>query len=281
MDNMLVLHGPQDVGKSTFVSALFGSDWSAEDLADIKSKDAMIGLRGKWAIEVAELDKMLRSEPETVKAFIARCVDPYRPPYGRTYVDQPRECVFIGNTNRDDFLRDPTGERRYWIVKADDLDVDAVRAWRDRMWSAAYQVAKQNKLDEPHWLSEEEKKALRERAANYKRPSVWLDRIEAWHEGVAAGSRVDAELVFNEIKAKLRERHMFNDGLGDFDDRTKGQIEDCFRALGFVRYEADARAPRLPDGRRSRRQWVVPERTEAGPTREAVQERSALRSTAN
>jgi predicted P-loop ATPase len=80
MDTMLVLVGPQGALKSTFVPSLFGRDFTSEDLADLKSKDAMIGLAGKWAIEVAELDKILRTDPETVKAFISRCVDPYRAP---------------------------------------------------------------------------------------------------------------------------------------------------------------------------------------------------------
>lgn len=188
LDTMLVLVGDQGAFKSSFVGALFGDEFTSEDLADLKSKDAMIGLAGKWAIEVAELDKILRQDCETVKAFISRRVDPYRAPYERVSTDHPRQCVYVGTTNKDDFLRDPTGERRYWIVDlrktgCGTADLEAVAKWRDRLWASAYAVALLPKKDEPHWLTADEAATLRARASFYKGEDGWHDAITTYCTG--------------------------------------------------------------------------------------------------
>lgn len=255
MDTMLVLVGPQGAGKSTFVPFLFGPEFTSEDLADIKTKDAMIGLSGKWGIEVAELDKLLRTEPETVKAFISRCVDPYRAPYERVSTDHPRQCVYVGTSNKDDFLRDPTGERRYWIidVRAHGVDLDAVATWRDRLWAAAYAVARLPKKEHPHWLSPEETAQLKARAALFKGEHGWTDAIMGYCIG---RETVKVDEIFRHLGGTT-------DKLDD--PRKVARIADILRDLGC---ERGVKAV----GKQRVRVWFVPDdlRTSEVPEAEAL-----------
>lgn len=113
------------------------SDWFADDMPDIHSKDAAIQLCGKWIIELAELAAVRRAEIEGVKAFLSREVDVFRPPYGRRAVSVPRQCAFIATTNEALYLRDQTGNRRFWPVRCGRIDLDALRAERDQLWAEA------------------------------------------------------------------------------------------------------------------------------------------------
>src|ERR1700730_17492579 len=95
---------------------------------------------------------MLRAGNQTsVKAFISQRDDTYRPPYGRTTVTQPRCSLIVGTTNEDDFLTDPTGNRRFWpVAVGDTLDIDLLKTWRDQLWAeavVAYRAGEQWYLD--------------------------------------------------------------------------------------------------------------------------------------
>jgi len=120
---MIVLEGWQGIGKSKLLRVLFGSEWFADDIpADLKSRDAAMALCGVWCLEFAEIEHLIRSDVETIKAFLSRSEDHYRPIYGRAFVKRPRQCVLVGTTNADDYLRDPTGNRRIWPVLCKSAD---------------------------------------------------------------------------------------------------------------------------------------------------------------
>ena len=99
-DYMMVLEGFQGIGKSTAVQVLFGEAWFSDHVPpDLSSKDAAQALLGIWCLEFAEIEHLIRAEVETIKAFLSRSVDRYRPPYGKSYVEHPRQVVMVGTTN--------------------------------------------------------------------------------------------------------------------------------------------------------------------------------------
>lgn len=114
-DYMLVLVGKQGIGKSHIIS-LLGQNWYSDSLNTVQGKEAYEQLQDAWIIEMAELSATKKAETEAVKHFISKREDIYRVAYGKRVTKFPRQCVFFGTTNDNDFLRDKTGNRRYWPV---------------------------------------------------------------------------------------------------------------------------------------------------------------------
>lgn len=118
-DSVLILNGPQGVGKSTFFARLAG-DWFSDSLTltDMKDKSGAEKLQGYWILELSELNGMKKADVETVKSFISRADDKYRASYGVNVESHPRQSIIVGSTNAESgFLRDITGNRRFWPVR--------------------------------------------------------------------------------------------------------------------------------------------------------------------
>lgn len=159
-DTMPVLKGKQGKSKSTGVQALFGADWFSDADLNLRDKDAAVMLMGKWVHEFAELEGMTRGEVSTMKAFFSRGVDRLRPAYGRSVIALPRRCVFVGTVNEGGYLRDPTGNRRYWPLEVggpdgeEEVDVAAIIRDRDQLWAEAvslYRAGVSEELDRELW----------------------------------------------------------------------------------------------------------------------------------
>jgi predicted P-loop ATPase len=118
-DSIPVLNGNQGIGKSTLIARL-GREWYSDSLSisDMKDKTAPEKLQGNWLLELSEMAGIKKMDVETVKSFASRIDDKYRPSYGRVVESHPRQCIIIGSTNNDGgFLRDVTGNRRFWPIR--------------------------------------------------------------------------------------------------------------------------------------------------------------------
>ena len=154
-DSVLILNGPQGVGKSSFFARLAGK-WFSDSLTitDMRDKTSAEKLQGYWILELGELVGMRKMDAETVKSFITRTDDKYRASYGLSVSDHPRQCILVGTTNAEDgFLRDVTGNRRFWPVrvsgKGDKKPWDISDAEVCQIWAEAKDLYKNN---EPLYL---------------------------------------------------------------------------------------------------------------------------------
>ncbi len=176
-DHVPVAQGAQGRGKSTAFATLFSPEWFSDALPDdLADKDAAMALRGVWGLEMAELTQLLASEPEAIKAFITRAVDRYRPPYGRVVIEVPRQGVLVGTTNAQEWLRDATGNRRFWPFDCGQIDVEWIAANRGQLWAEA---AHREAAGEAHWLDEADD---REEAEAQQQERMVED---PWHAKVA------------------------------------------------------------------------------------------------
>ena len=148
-DNVLVLDGAQGIGKSSIFRELVGDDYYSETLSltDMNDKGAAEKLLGNWVVEIGELAGMRKADIEKVKAFISTKDDKYRPPFGHVVESHPRQTVIVATVNGErGYLRDITGNRRFWIVKC--RQEEGVKKFsftpeeRDQIWAEAIHIWK-------------------------------------------------------------------------------------------------------------------------------------------
>lgn len=202
-DELLVLEAPQGKNKSSAIEALCPQKaWFSDDLPiGSDSREVIERTLGKWLIEAGELAGMAKREIERVKGFLSRSVDRARGAYHRLTGERRRHWVAIGTTNDSNYLRDPTGNRRFWPVRVNEFDLDALQRDRDQLWAEA---------------------AHREAAGE----SIRLRR-ELW---AAAGAEQEARRTRDAWEDILREKL----GAADDPDRWDGKIaaEDVWYLVG-------------------------------------------------
>jgi putative DNA primase/helicase len=135
-----VLEGMGGLGKSTLVEVLGGSEFYSDTHFDVaRGKDAQEQVQGIWIYELAELSGFGKADIELIKAFISAKVDRYRPSYGRTVEPYPRQCVLVGTTNLNTYLKDRTGNRRFWPIPVRHrINLGWVGRMRDQLFAEAY-----------------------------------------------------------------------------------------------------------------------------------------------
>jgi putative DNA primase/helicase len=178
VDNMIVFEGKQGIKKSSALRVLAG-DWYSDMHESAASKEFFGVLAGKWLIEISEMDAFSKSEVTRVKQVISATVDRYREWYGRRATDHPRQCVFVGTTNRDDWNRDETGARRFWPVRCNSA-IDVMRLATDREQLFAEAVERYRKGES--WWNMPAEETGREQEARYVE-DPWEETILGWLEG--------------------------------------------------------------------------------------------------
>ena len=184
VDFMLVLEGEQGKRKSSALRALFGSQWFVETSESPTGKDFYQVIQGCWGVEIGEMDSFGKADVTAVKTAISRRVDKFRAPYERVPRAYRRECVFAGTTNEHEYLRDPTGGRRFLPVRTDGVvDLDGIVEQRDQLWAEAAHLFGQGF----QWWDLPED-AADEQEARYIGDS-WEERIMTWLAGRMPGDK--------------------------------------------------------------------------------------------
>lgn len=181
VDYMLVLEGDQGIEKSKALRAL-GGEWFSDNLPDIKdqSKDAQQHLRGKWLLEIPEMHAFSKAETSHLKSFLTRQEERFRPPYGRLDVFEKRQCVFAGTTNKDTYLKDETGGRRFWPIKCGAILVERLKSDRDQLFAEARE---RFLAHEPWWPDRDfEREFIAPEQTSRYEADIWEEPILEWLE---------------------------------------------------------------------------------------------------
>lgn len=248
-DQVVILEGAQGVGKSTFVRKLASDLWFSDAHINISDKDAILSMKAVWIVELGELGGMRKADIDQLKEFISRTTDRIRVPYGKRTENFPRQCIFIGTTNSDDYLKDLTGNRRFWPVSVGHCDW----AWIDKNRDQLFAEAKiYDMLGEPLFLenSETNNHAISEQNKRVFTDSL-IDTFEAFFLG--------------ECENFPKEKFTTADLFGDFGPAAglRGDRGDQMRAAEALKYMGFKKLrERDEKGEAGRRIWV---KREKGP----------------
>lgn len=221
VDTVPIIEGPQGIRKSTAIRTL-GGPWFTDEISDFGSKDAAMQADGAWFIEIAELDAMSKGETSKVKAFISRTTDRYRPPFGRRVIESKRPSVFWGTTNSDTYLKDDTGARRFWPIKAGRIDIDGLARDRDQLFAEAVVLYDKG---EPWWI----KGTAIEQDARVEQKERYVS--DPWQEAITGYAERRGDVSLNEVLSEV-----FDLTVEDMNQHAQNRAAACLRQIDFERY---------------------------------------------
>jgi predicted P-loop ATPase len=264
-DYMLTLRGRQGLGKSALIAKL-GGKWFSDTFSTMQGKESFEQVMGVWIMEVGELAGMRKAEAETIKLYISKQTDRFRPAYGRRLQEFPRQCIFVGTTNETQFLRDTTGNRRFWVVDTpndptrdmwEELTPETVRL----IWAEAVEIYK---AGEDLFLSRELEKMAREVQEAYEEENPkagivaeYLERLlpDGWEDLDYYSRRqwleTDAQGTTRRTTACTLE--IWTEALGGHPDKLDRygakEIRDIMAGLPEWRHQGNKRITARPYGR--------------------------------
>jgi len=222
-DNCCVLVGKQGTGKSTFWRYL-ASDPFFADTWQPKHQDLAMLLQRCWIFEIAELDRISPNSEKavTLKAFLSSPIDTFRRPYGRSIGSYPRPSIMVSSCNRTDFLNDPTGSRRYWVINLEGKFINNKKVLkdRDRIWKAALLAYKEGMILD---LDDKYKKEINMRNLNFEAENPFFSRLEEWT------SKEENKYRFTTVQSLVHSRCRKEEQITEKDLK---EASDCLRKLG-------------------------------------------------
>lgn len=224
LDTALMLVGEQGNLKSTFFAVL-GGQWHADTFIDITSKDAGLQLHSAWIYELAELENVVTGRAESrLKAWLTSTHDLYRPPYGRVAERRARACAMCGTTNRQQFLTDDTGSRRFWIITVrQKVPRDLLVSMRDQLWAEAICAAESGES----WWFEAAAETDRETAnQQHQEDDSWIDPVHRW----LGANRAASEVTLTEVMEGALDLEV-----GKHDRWSQMRVAKILKALQWAR----------------------------------------------
>ncbi len=240
-DNCCVLLGKQGAGKSTFWKTLASDSWFC-DTWQTKEQDLFMAIQCTWIYEIAELDRVHPNSEKSakLKAILSSSIDRFKRPYGKAIGCYPRPSILVSSCNRRDFLNDPTGSRRFWVIDLEDREIDNQKVLRDRdrIWKSIYLAYKENMvLDLPLIYREQ---SFRENLF-FEEEHHFLSAIANWLDNPTTLDEYREGYVARPVKLNLEEGFTTKDAIVNAKLRDEKNIRqpdykgasDCLRKLGY------------------------------------------------
>lgn len=259
-DHMPILEGAQGLGKSTVGRILAGDKWFYDSEINMNDKDSALNLQGQWIIEMGELAGISKADVRTIKSFVVRQVDKVRPPYGKRMIESARQCVFFGTTNDDAYLKDKTGNRRFWPVNVPagaSIDLEGLKENRDQLWAEAlitYDMGE--KLYLPKEIETTAKEVQGSRVVE-DATDIMVEKLGEWKSALAKARKAQRAKKVKLPPLKFKIKDLFGDfssaeygehiqpPLKDYKDDSSQHIQwaaSALKKLGFERYEVKGRS---------------------------------------
>jgi putative DNA primase/helicase len=229
-DYVPILEGKQGARKSTLIAALAGHSWFTDQEFNIKDKDAVSTLQGHWVVELGELSSIRKADLESLKSFISRTEDKVRMPYGRLVCVYPRQGVFIGSTNQNEFLQDDSGNRRFWPISVGECDPEGLTKVRDQLFAEAvmfYEMGERLYLD-----NEESQEISKQEQRNKLVQDSWTERVEEILQNEA--KKEPEKRVLNPARFSTKEMKQFEPFVGLPESTTHDRrLHVVIRKIGY------------------------------------------------
>lgn len=222
VDTTLILQGGQGVGKSSFFKILAGDFFDDGLGSNVTDQNEKMRLSAHWILEWGELERIFsQRDASSIKAFLTSTHDSYRRPWGKNIETYPRHCVIVGSTNRDDFLNDSTGSRRFWVVPvARKIDLKKLKENREAIWGAAVQCY----LNKEAWFLNTQEEILRQELnKEYQKEEPWYEAISNYC--LNRNITTTAEILNRVLDIPLAKQ----------DKATQMRVTDVLRSIGWIK----------------------------------------------